>query len=153
MTWNLISRRSIEFHWYAAEEAGLKGSLEVADSYSSARVRVVAMAEFDVVGYFSGEECIGIITDYTNKGLNAFLRTIAEGYLTYVWKNIQCGYGCSDHASWNAFGYPATLLAECKFQPEIHTDRDTLDKVHFPQVLEFAKLAVGFSAEMAEPNV
>ena len=150
---NFIPKRSIEFQWYAAEEVGLRGSQAIAASYNSAGVEVVAMAQFDVVGYFDGLEYIGIITDYTDNALSAFVRTIVDGYLTYVWKNLSCGYGCSDHASWDSFGYPAAFPVEYEFHPDMHTIRDTVDKVHFPQVLEFAKLAVGFTVEIAEPNV
>ena len=149
---NFIPKRSIEFQWYAAEEVGLRGSEAIAASYSDEGVNVVAMAQFDVVGYFDGFEYIGILTDYTDNALTAFLRTIIDGYLTYAWKDTTCGYGCSDHASWDSYGYPACVPAEYVLHPDMHTARDTIDKVYFPQVLEFVKLAVGFTVELSEPS-
>jgi len=41
----------------------------------------------------------------------------------------KCGYGCSDHASWNAQGYPASMPFESSMardNPTIHTAKDTL---------------------------
>ncbi len=35
--------RPVEFHWYAGEEAGLLGSQDIAKSYSSSAVDVLAM--------------------------------------------------------------------------------------------------------------
>ena len=39
---------SVEFHFYAAEEVGLVGSSEIAQSYDSASVQVLAMMQIDM---------------------------------------------------------------------------------------------------------
>jgi hypothetical protein len=37
--------RPVEFHWYSAEEAGLLGSQDVAESYEKKGVEVIAMIQ------------------------------------------------------------------------------------------------------------
>ena len=42
-----------------------------------------------------------IITDYTDDTLNALFMQLIENYATIGYTTSDCGYGCSDHASWN----------------------------------------------------
>ncbi len=78
------------------------------DLYSVPRVNVIAMVNFDVPGYYvAGRNEIGIYTDNGSAAVATFLRLLTEAYLTFTWTNRTCGYGCSDHASWNSYGYPA----------------------------------------------
>jgi len=153
LTAGFVPKRTIEFQWYAAEEVGLRGSEDIAESYYNAGTNVIAMGNFDVVGYTTANtnRDIGIITDYTDPSLNAFMRIIIDEYCTSNWKDQICGYACSDHASWDSFGFPATVPAEFDLSPHMHTIRDTIDTVDFEYLLEFVKLAVGFTIELAEP--
>lgn len=146
-----VPKRSIEFQWYAAEEVGLRGSGEIAQAYKAQGVKVVSMMNFDVIGYHVNDE-IGIITDNTDASLNDFLRMIVDEYCTYKWVNNRCGYGCSDHTSFTRAGFAAAFPVENIFSPYMHTVRDTLDTVHYPQVLEFTKLAVGYAVELSHPS-
>lgn len=66
----------------------------------------------------------------------------------------QCGYGCSDHASWNAQGYPTALPFEGLFaniNPKIHTSGDTTSVSGFSwtHTLEYTKIAAAFAYELA----
>jgi leucyl aminopeptidase len=144
-----VPKRSIEFHWYAAEEGGLMGSGDIAESYYDEGVEVVAMINFDTVGYNpKGTTSIGFLTDNTNTVLTAFLRTIVDEYLVFSWRNKECGYGCSDHASFTNYGFPATCSSEIDLSPFMHTVQDTIDTVDFNQVAEFVKLAVASAIEI-----
>ncbi|XP_021945455.1 leucine aminopeptidase 1 [Folsomia candida] len=148
-----IPKRTIEFHWYAAEEVGLRGSAAIASSYSTNRVNVVGMVNFDVPGYYvSGRDEIGIYTDNVNAQVTAFLRLLVDGYCTYTWVNKTCGYGCSDHASWTSYGFPAGFPAEVVFHPRMHSVGDNFASVGFTQVNEYVKLSLGFVVEMSEPG-
>lgn len=148
-----IPKRSIEFQWYAAEEVGLRGSGDIAESYYDQGIAVQSMLNFDVVGYYvEGANEISFLTDYTDRSLNDFLKTVVDAYLSVPWMDSTCGYGCSDHASWTEFDFPSASPSEAVLSPNMHTIRDTLDTVSFEQVVEFAKLAVGYSIEMAEPS-
>jgi len=144
-----VPRRTVEFQWYAAEEVGLRGSQAIANDYNARGVDVVSMIQFDVVGYNVGRNEIGVITDFTTATANAFLRLIIDEYCTYRWTNLQCGYGCSDHASFFRAGFTTAMPVEVVFHPSMHTVRDIISTVNFDQVLEFAKLAVGHTVELA----
>ena len=66
-----------------------------------------------------------------------------------VW---QCGYGCSDHASWTAVGYRAVFPFESEFNkknPYIHTSQDTLAHATLAHGLEFAKVSLGMAVELS----
>ncbi len=68
--------------------------------------------------------------------------------------NSQCGYACSDHASWYNEGFPASMPAEANFHdsnPLIHTANDTqFDSSH---AIKFAKLSVAFISELAKGTI
>jgi leucyl aminopeptidase len=147
-----IPKTTIEFQWYAAEEVGLRGSQDIANAYKADGVDVVAMTQFDMTGYLSANKRIGFVTDFTDAELNAFLRKVVDGYCTYTWMNKTCGYACSDHASYYRAGYKAAFPFEDSANPNIHTTRDTLTYVNFSHMQEYAKLAVGFAIEVAEPS-
>merc|ERR1712137_915234 len=101
--------RTIEFHFYAAEEVGLKGSQAIATSYADEQKVVVGMMQLDMTFYdgINGENVVGIVTDNTDDSLNEFLRQLVDAYALIPWVNTVCGYGCSDHASWTKEGYRA----------------------------------------------
>jgi len=144
--------RTIEFQAYAAEEIGLRGSAEIAQKYSADGEDVVGMLQLDMTGY-DGSGVIGIVTDYTTPALTQFLSRCAAVYSTGIgYANTACGYGCSDHASWWNRGFPAAFAFESRFQnsnPDIHTARDTIDKLDRNHALHFAKLGLGFVVEMS----
>lgn len=68
---------------------------------------------------------------------------------------VQCGYGCSDHFSWDKYGYPTTFPFEAVTgdynEENMHTTKDTADVDGFSwdHALEFAKLSVAFVYELA----
>jgi len=111
------------------------------------------MLNLDCVGYFVGTTGIRIRADYGSMALTEFLGRVVKGYLNEdynFWTTSQCGYACSDHASWNRTGYPATSPAEPISHPEMHTVRDTIDRVNFEQMKEFAKLMIGAIVELQQ---
>lgn len=148
-----IPKRTVEFQWYAGEELGLLGSQAIANSYMSTGINVISMLNFDVVGYFrSGRDEVTMIGDFTNRGLNQLMHLAVAEYLNVPSLDWNCGYGCSDHASWNRVGVPATSPTEPVTSPNMHTIRDTLATVSYEQVAKFSKLAVAYAIEIAEPN-
>ncbi|EEB91756.1 hypothetical protein MPER_09836, partial [Moniliophthora perniciosa FA553] len=51
---NFHPERTVEFHWYSAEEGGLLGSQAVAADYARRSVNVVAMSQFDMTAWVKG---------------------------------------------------------------------------------------------------
>ncbi|KAJ3489560.1 hypothetical protein NLJ89_g11520 [Agrocybe chaxingu] len=147
----------VEFHWYAAEEVGLRGSQAIATSYSNSGVQVKAMLQLDMTAYVrpGTTPVIAFMPDFTDSGLNTFLGQIVDTYTNRGWViNAPCGYACSDHASWNRLGYPAALPFEGLFSninPNIHTATDTASVAGFSLAhsLEYAKLAAAYAYELA----
>jgi len=146
-------KRTIKFIGYAAEEVGLKGSNAIATEYKNAGVNVVGVAQFDMTGYngTSGKDIV-FMTDYTNSGQNAFMADLIDTYLSDIsYGYDQCGYGCSDHASWHNQGYPASMPFESNmsdYNSSIHTSGDS--SFNSAHSLNFARLSAAFVAELAK---
>lgn len=144
--------RTLEFHAYAAEEVGLRGSSDIADSYASSGVNVVAMCQLDMIGYNAGDPRIALVTDYTSAPLNSFARLLIDEYLDVGHQDTVCGYGCSDHASFTKNNYDAIFPFEtvmANINPDIHTPRDTLDRLDMQYARQFALLGMSLAVELA----
>jgi len=147
--------RSIEFHWYSAEEGGLLGSQAVARAYEG-HVNVIAMSQFDMTAWVKRgtREEVGIITDFVDLPLTEFNKQLVDLYLDIPWVETECGYACSDHASWGKAGYPSSFTIESTFansNSHIHSASDRIDisdEFSFSHMLEFSKLAVAFAVEL-----
>ncbi|KAF8916845.1 hypothetical protein CPB85DRAFT_1288218 [Mucidula mucida] len=148
--------RTVEFHWYSAEEGGLLGSQAVARDYASRSVDVVAMSQFDMTAWVKKgtREEVGIITDFVDEDLTAFNKKLVDLYLDIPYVETKCGYACSDHASWGKAGYPSAFTIESTFEnsnKNIHSSNDRIDisdEFSFDHMLEFSKLAVAFAVEL-----
>ncbi|PCK32815.1 M28 family metallopeptidase [Pseudoalteromonas piscicida] len=145
-------QRTIQIMGFAAEEVGLRGSKAIAQAYSSQNKNVVGMTQFDMTGRNGSSADIVMMTDYTNSPQNQFLGQLIDTYLpTITYAYDQCGYGCSDHASWYQQGFPASMPFESRMADinrKIHTANDTeFDAAH---AQKFAKLALAFVAELGK---
>jgi len=148
--------RTIEFHWYSAEEGGLLGSQAIAKDYEDRSVNVLAMSQFDMTAWVKNgtREEVGIIIDYTDKDLTKFNTQLVDAYLDIPFVETKCGYACSDHASWMKAGFPASFTIESSFgnsNRNIHSANDRIDispEFSFDHMLEFSKLAVAFAIEL-----
>lgn len=69
---------TIEFHWYAGEEAGLLGSGAIFQQYSRQGRDIKAMLNQDMTGYVKPgtKQVIGIITDNVDASLTAYVKRI-----------------------------------------------------------------------------
>ncbi len=147
-------RRTIKFMAYAAEEVGLRGSAEIAKAHATAGVNVVGVMQLDMTNYKGSPSDIYIYTDYTDSAQNSFLTNLISSYLpTLKVGTDRCGYGCSDHASWTAQGYAASLPFEAAFatsNPRIHTASDTYANTgnQAEHALKFGKLALAYAVEL-----
>ncbi|WP_257453283.1 M20/M25/M40 family metallo-hydrolase [Archangium lipolyticum] len=148
--------RTVKFMAYAAEEVGLYGSSAIANSHKSSNVNVVGVLQLDMTNYKGSSYDFAMVTDNTNASLNTLTTSLISTYLPgMTYTNITCGYGCSDHASWNSAGYPATMPFEATMSTsnsKIHTTGDTLTYMGGTAAnsVKFAKLAVAFIGEVAK---
>lgn len=147
--------RTIQFMGYAGEERGLLGSQDIAAQYKKAGKVVVGALQFDMTMYPGATPRITFITDYTNRDLTVFVQKLSDEYVKARWIEDKCGYACSDHASWNRAGYPSAFPFETAFDeynPNIHSPRDTLDKLDPAHGTSYLKLAIAFGIELAESD-
>jgi len=143
--------RTLEFHTYAAEEVGLRGSQDIAASYQKANKQVYAQMQMDMTMYAGTPGQIAVITDFTDPQLTSFVRVLISTYTSLQWADSKCGYACSDHASWNKAGYRASFPFEApmsKDNPNIHTKNDVFAVLNVNQGAEFVRTAVGFAVEL-----
>jgi leucyl aminopeptidase len=149
-----VPERTLEFHGYAAEEVGLRGSQEIADGYAAEKKVVVGMLQLDMTGYVRAgtTASVGVVTDYTNQDLSNFVRALVPEYTSLPFVNTACGYGCSDHASWYREGYPAAFTFESAFSnsnPYIHTPNDQRSRMSIEHINQFSRLGLSFMVELS----
>ncbi|GHG81210.1 M20/M25/M40 family metallo-hydrolase [Comamonas sp. JC664] len=154
---NYRPQRTVKFMAYAAEETGLRGSREIALSHKNQGINVVGVMQLDMTNYKhpNATADVGIVTDNTNAPQNQFIRDLITTYVGVPFTNTSCGYGCSDHASWHAQGYAASIPFEgtvAQKNPNIHTSRDTLTQSNntATHALKFSKIAAAYVAELAK---
>jgi leucyl aminopeptidase len=148
--------RTIKFMAYAAEEVGLLGSKDIANSFKKDGKNVVGVMQLDMTNHpgTAGKDIV-FMTDFTNQAQTEFMGKLIDTYVKVPWGYSKCGYGCSDHASWHNAGYPASMPFESTMQDingKIHTKHDTIaqsggDATHAEK---FAKLAVSFLVELGK---
>ncbi|MBC7385198.1 MAG: M20/M25/M40 family metallo-hydrolase [Cryobacterium sp.] len=149
----LRPNRTIQFMGYAGEEEGLLGSQDVATAYRKEKRIVAGALQFDMTMFPGATPKITFITDYTNRDLTKYVQRLSDEYVKAPWAEDRCGYACSDHASWNKSGYASVFPFESAFNsynPDIHTPRDTMDKIDAGHGLHYLKLALAFAVELAE---
>lgn len=149
-------QRTIKFMAYAAEEVGLLGSKEIANSFKKAGKNVVGVIQLDMTNFKgTADKDIVFMTDFTNAAQTTFMGKLIDKYVQVPWGYSKCGYGCSDHASWHNAGFPASMPFESTMgdmNNKIHTDKDLIDKSGSTadHAQKFAKLAVAFAVEMGK---
>ena len=147
-------KKTIKFMAYAAEEVGLLGSREIAREYLENNIPVVGVMQLDMTNYKgTSDKDIILISDNTNAEQNAFLGRLIDEYLKVSWQYDRCGYGCSDHASWNGVGFPASFPFEARkndMNRSIHTSNDTIERSRngASHATGFAKLGLAYLVEL-----
>lgn len=152
--------RTVRFMAYAAEEVGLNGSQAIAGAYRAEGIEVVGALQLDMTNYNEpGQVDMEIIADFTDAGLNAFVAALFDEYLAPLGLtrgSSDCGYGCSDHASWQAEGYPSSFAFEggglAHSFGSIHTADDLLANMggNAERSIPFAQLGLAFLGELGK---
>jgi leucyl aminopeptidase len=152
---NVQLKRTVEFHLYAAEELGLKGSTEIAEQYKKDKKNVVAVFNNDMTGYSEDGKSAYVLngkSDNVDAELVDLCKKLAPVYTNLIIKDGGCGYSCTDNFSWTRFGYPACAISEGspqqgKLNPYIHSDKDTIDNINLPYCTEHSKFGLAFVIE------
>ncbi|WP_419419631.1 aminopeptidase LapA [Legionella sp. D16C41] len=147
-------KRPIYFIWYAAEERGLVGSQYVVQHFLDESIPVKAVMQLDMTGFRNdrNDPTMWVFKDYTDRALTNFVSELIQTYIGVPVAESYCGYGCSDHASWDDEGIPAAFPCETNFEdhnPYIHTSKDTIDRLTPEHMANFSKLGLAFAIELA----
>lgn len=149
--------RTLDFFWYAAEEAGLLGSAEIAESYKLNKKTVVGVLQLDMTLFpGEGELVVGNVSDYTSAWLRDWLVSANQTYLDLTLVDDKCGYACSDHASWFRNGFPTLLPFEATtntMNKQIHTANDVINtKSSFRHSAQFSKIGLIFALDLGNSD-
>lgn len=150
-------KKTVAFAGYAAEEVGLRGSKAMAQSFKSQGKNVVGVMQLDMTNYDAGSTDMNFVGDYTNSALTQFGKNLFDTYLKpqgMTRGDWNCGYACSDHASWTNAGYPSMMPAESEMFSRLHTTGDTLANMGntAEPSAKFAKLGLAFLGELAKTS-
>jgi leucyl aminopeptidase len=151
---NFSPDRTVDFFFYAGEESGLLGSAEIAASYKSQRKDVIGVMQLDMTLFAgSGPLRFSNMTDFTTPTLRKLIEDLNRVYVGGEVIHSECGYGCSDHASWYRNGFATVMPFEShmnEYNGNIHSPRDVVDSnSNFEHAAMFAKLAVSYVMEVS----
>jgi bacterial leucyl aminopeptidase len=145
-------KRTIQLMAYSAEEVGLWGSQSIANSYGVRKENVKAVMQLDMVLYPDSNGSVYMITDHVNAQLTQYVTRLGQ-QLGLKMQTTECGYACSDHASWTSAGYPSVFPFETdgkNYNPKIHSPEDTLANAPWvDHAVKFGKLAVAYLWDLA----
>ena len=99
----ITPKKTIEFHGYAAEEAGLVGSADLANQYLKLGVNVISMVQMDMNLYSGRQNALDtmwFVSNGTNDSLTENLKEFARSYLGVKTVGARLTAGTSDHQSW-----------------------------------------------------
>ncbi|MGE5185509.1 MAG: M20/M25/M40 family metallo-hydrolase [Acidobacteriota bacterium] len=147
--------RTVKIMAYAAEEVGLRGSLSIAKDFQKRGIDVVGALQLDMTNYQGSDTDIWLMRDFTNAAQNAFVGRLIDTYVGASWDYDACGYACSDHASWDRYGVPASMPFESRkhdMNRKIHTTGDTLETsdANAHHAIKFARLGLAYAIELAK---
>lgn len=150
--------RTLQFFWYAGEESGLLGSAEIAKEYKAKKLNVIAVLQLDMTLFpGNGFNKIGLVTDFTSPWLRSLFTEINSLYVKSQLVDDECGYGCSDHASWHRQGFHAMTPFEATTQTmnrNIHTTKDVINSTSdFNHSNIFTKYAILFALVLGNSNI
>tara|TARA_B100001248_G_scaffold241870_1_gene208918 strand:+ start:28838 stop:30040 length:1203 start_codon:yes stop_codon:yes gene_type:complete len=155
---NQQPQRSIEIFWYGGEESGLLGSAEIAKNYRADNMEVISVMQIDmslVPG--AGKGVIGSIADFTTAWLRDLMLQINDHYVGLEVREFNCGYGCSDHASWFRQGFATFAPFEATMNTinrRIHTSDDVIDdRSDFLHSANFSKIALAYLMHMGNSDI
>jgi len=150
-------KKPIYLIWYADEEDGMLGSQSVVEDFQKRNIPIKAVMQLDQVGFsYHNDSTIWLVDNYVDTNLTAYIADLIREYIQQPIKYTSCRGPCSDHVSWNAQGIPVVFPFESEMalgrgNPYVHSPLDTIDKLSLAHMADFAKLAIAFAVELAEP--
>ncbi|KIK52487.1 hypothetical protein GYMLUDRAFT_233434 [Collybiopsis luxurians FD-317 M1] len=155
-----IPSSPLEFHFYAGEEGGMLGSIDVVHDFVQSGKSVRGMMQFDMTAWVAAgtQEKVAIVMNKVNPRLTEWLKLVIDKYLDIPWfETLYSDRAGSDHQPWTMARYPAAHAIEGLWEDmnraNAHSPNDTIDissEFSFEHILEFTKLAVAFAVELSD---
>jgi hypothetical protein len=150
---------TIRYALFTAEEQGLYGSDVYARHVRQQNEALMGILNLDMIGYdsdSSGDLDLVVRSNQNNDWpiASAFQNVIRVYQLPLRAEVHQDNIPDSDHYSFWMSGFPAVLAIESSqdFNPDYHSQEDTLDKLNIPYFTSFVRAAVGTMAHLAGPG-
>ena len=145
-----VSVHDFVFILFGGEEQGLLGSRHFVRSMSAAqRSKLRAVVTMDMIGTLNSPAPTVLLEGRTLA--QDMLDRLAAAASTYTSLTVETSVNAanSDHVSFLDKGIPAVLTIEGadSSNHEIHTARDTLDRINFDLALEILRMNTAFTAE------
>ncbi len=137
---------TVKFIAFTGEEQGIIGSQHYAQLMRSQNADILGVLNFDMIGW-SASVGVTIGSNTPSLPLAQFEGKMAVIYTTLSYR-IDLNLSGSDHTSFHAFGYPATMGFGGS-SPFYHTIGDTLGNLSMPLAAEVAKMGLASLASLA----
>lgn len=143
----LVTRRSILFAAFGAEEHGMAGSIYYVSHPVFPIGNHVAMINLEKLGR-AADKPFNINGMATSPAWTEILKTALAQTRTQVAPNIPFATPDSDHYAFGASRIPAVMVYVSSNQDEAHFPSDTSDKVNFDRTAEAARFALSMLLDL-----
>lgn len=159
-------KKPIYLIWYAGEEQELWGSQAVIADFQKRNIEVSALMQLDQIGYAKNNDLTMYIASdkdlapgkhaHVDHDLSLYLETLVKEYVDRP-VVLSCEGG-SDEEAWTdianvkaARSLESNYCDTTQIYQDMHSSRDTMDKLSLEHMTDNLKLAIAFSVELAEP--
>lgn len=143
-----LFRRSIIFAFFGAGEEGCAGSWYFLNRSFKDSDKIVMMVNLDNVGRSGGDNKFQIFTGIYNLVLNAIVKDLSGRPASLIPVLSSTDYETSDHRMFYQKGIPVALFTT-GWNRDLHTTRDTPDKLDYGQMVGISEFAMAFVQNIA----
>jgi TonB family protein len=143
-----LFRRSIIFAFFGAGEESCAGSWYFLNRSFKESDKIVMMLNLNNVGRSGGENGFQIFTGIHNMVLNAIIKDLADRPATIIPILSSVDYEPSDHRMFYQNEIPIALFTTGR-NHDLHTVRDTPDKLDYNQMVGITEFAMAFVQNIA----
>jgi len=153
--------------WYAAEERGLWGSQAVIADFEKRKISISCLMQLDQIAYARNNDLTMYLASdknlspgehaHTDQELTLFSKVLVEQYIGRP-VDLSC-QGGSDEEAWTDIAHvkavrplEADYCDSSHMYHDMHSPRDTIEKLSLTHMTDYLKLAIAFVVEMAEPT-
>lgn len=130
---------TLQFVAFAAEEAGMRGSLDYAARSRASGLDIKIMMNFDMIGYRNqsqGDRDVNIVSYPGSEAFSDLFATLSSAYTSVTPVFTSSYRSASDSYSFFQNGYQTFFVIERDFNPFYHTPNDVFVNIDVPYTRE-----------------